>query len=343
MLNQLLRIAKYADGLRCDMAMLLLEDVFQGCWGSFPLPEGVEEITKSFWLDAIPTVKKEYADILFIAESYWEKEWILQQQGFDYTYDKKLYDRLIQGDAEAIKGHLKADLSFQYHSVRFLENHDEPRAAAVFENLSRHKAAALITYLVPGLRFFHDGQPEGRKSKLPVQLNRRRHEETDLSVQEFYHSLLSSVLTRPEVGRGDFRLLDCKQISEDDSGSKNFIAFAWTYVAPTASRNSPSSEFPRSPRRSSCYIGSENSASETEDLKFLLTAVNYSSAPGKCFVDMMPFGKILFNHKFAVHDIISPKNFYVREGNDLAHLGLFLDLEPWGSHVFEIRLFHMSA
>jgi hypothetical protein len=29
-----------------------------------------------------------------MAEVYWDMEWTLQQQGFDYCYDKRLYDRL---------------------------------------------------------------------------------------------------------------------------------------------------------------------------------------------------------------------------------------------------------
>lgn len=42
----------------------------------------------------------------------------LQQQGFDFAYDKTLYDRLKQGDSSAVNGHLKADLNYQYKLVR---------------------------------------------------------------------------------------------------------------------------------------------------------------------------------------------------------------------------------
>jgi hypothetical protein len=64
-----------------------------------------------------------------MAEVYWDLEWILQQQGFAYCYDKRLYDRLRDGHAAPVRGHLLAGLDYQDKLARFLENHDEPRAA----------------------------------------------------------------------------------------------------------------------------------------------------------------------------------------------------------------------
>ena len=43
-------------------------------------------------------------------------------------------------------------------SARFLENHDEPRAAATFE--PEHRAAAVFTFLSRA-PFIHQGQMEG--------------------------------------------------------------------------------------------------------------------------------------------------------------------------------------
>ena len=98
----------------------------------------------------------------FMAEVYWDLEWTLQQQGFDYTYDKRLYDRLRDGHARPVREHFHAGLDYQDKLARFLENHDEPRAAATFPP-EVHEAAAVITFLSPGLRFFHQGQFEGRR------------------------------------------------------------------------------------------------------------------------------------------------------------------------------------
>jgi hypothetical protein len=152
---ELATIAEQCDGVRCDMAMLLLPEVFQRSWGLTPGP---------FWPTAIAAVREAHRGFTFLAEAYWDLEGELQQQGFDYCYDKRLYDRLRQGDAGAIRAHFGAVLNYQNRLARFLENHDEPRAAAVFP-WPRHQAAAIVTYFAPGLRFFHQGQLEGGGSR----------------------------------------------------------------------------------------------------------------------------------------------------------------------------------
>src|SRR5205807_5901814 len=139
-------------------------------WGDRSLPAGgVAPVDAPFWPEAIARVRKKFPQFQFMAEVYWDLEWALQQQGFDFTYDKRLYDRLHGGDAAGVRAHLRADLEFQRKLVRFLENHDEPRAAAAFP-WPMHQAAAMITFFVPGLGLLHEGQCEGRKSRLSMHL-----------------------------------------------------------------------------------------------------------------------------------------------------------------------------
>ncbi len=145
-------VAAQCDGLRCDMAMLVLPEVFRRTWGITPAP---------FWPQAIAAVRQAHPGFTFMAEAYWGLEWELQQQGFDYCYDKRLYDRLHRPDAGAIRGHLQAGLDYQDRLARFLENHDEPRAAATFP-WPQHQAAAIVTYFAPGLRFLPSGPAGGR-------------------------------------------------------------------------------------------------------------------------------------------------------------------------------------
>ena len=135
------------------------------------LRENLGDLRLAFWPRATDAVRAEIPDFLFLAEVYWDLEWTLQQQGFDYTYDKRLYDRLEQGHARSVREHLSAGLDFQNRMARFLENHDEPRAAATFTP-ETHRAAAIITFLTPGLRFFHQGQREGKRVRIPVHLGR---------------------------------------------------------------------------------------------------------------------------------------------------------------------------
>ena len=98
-------------------------------------------------------------------------EWTLQQQGFDYCYDKRLYDRLAHEAAESVRGHLQADAAYQERLLRFIENHDEPRAAATFEP-AQARAAAVAMSTLQGARLYHDGQLEGRRTHIPVFLGR---------------------------------------------------------------------------------------------------------------------------------------------------------------------------
>jgi glycosidase len=162
MVGEIRRIAGQCDGVRCDMAMLVLPDVFERTWGIRAQP---------FWPQAIQRVRERHPDFCFMAEVYWDLEWTLQQQGFTYTYDKRLYDRLTAGQAGPVRDHCRAGLDYQNHLARFLENHDEPRAAATFAP-DVHQAAAIITFLSPGLRFFHQGQFEGRKQRISPHLAR---------------------------------------------------------------------------------------------------------------------------------------------------------------------------
>src|SRR5215831_2285226 len=153
MIGELVRIAGQCDGVRCDMAMLVLPDVFERTWG---------QRAELFWPKATQRVRERVPGFCFMAEVYWDLEWTLQQQGFDYAYDKRLYDRLRDLHARPAREHLLAGLDYQDKLARFLENHDEPRAAATFPH-DQHQAAAILTFLSPGLRFFHQGQFAGRK------------------------------------------------------------------------------------------------------------------------------------------------------------------------------------
>ena len=105
---------------------------------------------------------------------------------------------------------------YQRRSARFLENHDEPRAAAVFPP-GVHQAAAVLTFLVPGpalpargaaLRPAPAGlQPSaaaGRRSRLTGKL------------EAFYNRLLAC-MRRPEVREGEWRLLEAQPAWERQS------------------------------------------------------------------------------------------------------------------------------
>ena len=214
-MEELTAIAGQCDGVRCDMAMLIDPAVFRRTWG-------VE--TAPFWPEAIDRVKTTYPDFIFLAEVYWDLEYHLQQQGFDYCYDKRLYDRLRGDTASAVRQHLTADIEYQNKLARFLENHDERRAAAVFQS-DRHMVAAVLTFFLPGLKFFHQGQLEGARIRIPPHLCRGPHEDVNIQLQTFYTRLLE-VLRQPVFHKGRWQLLRALSDSNDELAN-SVIAYGW--------------------------------------------------------------------------------------------------------------------
>jgi len=213
-------IAQQCDGIRCDMAMLMLNAVFERTWGG----RAGQHPATEYWVDVISAIKDKHPGFLFIAEAYWDLEWELQQRGFDFCYDKKLYDRLEHNNAESVRLHLCADLAYQSKLLRFIENHDEPRASAVFHP-AKQKAAALTIATLPGVRMFHEGQFEGRKVRVPVFLARRPEEAIDYDLGAFYRELSKAV--DHEVFREGQWIL-CERTGWPDNASfQNLVAWSW--------------------------------------------------------------------------------------------------------------------
>jgi hypothetical protein len=215
-------LAGQSDGVRCDMAMLLLNRIFEGTWGS----RAGERPATEYWPEIIQTVKKNHPDFLFMAEAYWDLEWELQQQGFDYCYDKRLYDRLEHDDAESVRLHLCADYAYQNKLVRFIENHDEPRALSVFSP-QKERAAAVTIATIPGAKLFHEGQFDGRKIRVPVFLGRRFEEPVDIELQSFYFQLVKAA-SLEGVRDGDWQL--CERTGwPDNMNYQNLVSWCWKY------------------------------------------------------------------------------------------------------------------
>jgi hypothetical protein len=220
-INTIEGIADQCDGIRCDMAMLMLNTVFQRTWGA----RAGEKPNDDYWITVIPAIKRMHREFRFIAEAYWDLEWELQLQGFDYCYDKRLYDRMEHDTSESIRQHLLADLSYQERLVRFIENHDEPRAASAF-SAAKARAAAVVAMTLAGARLLHEGQAQGFKVRLPVFLGRRPAERVDKDLSAFYHGLMKAI--NDELFRnGQWRL--CERSGWPDNQSfLNILAWCWT-------------------------------------------------------------------------------------------------------------------
>src|SRR4051794_10551127 len=214
-------IGDQCDGARCDMAMLMMNDTFERTWGERAGARPAED----YWPTVIAAVRATHPDFRFIAEAYWDLEHALQQQGFDYCYDKRLYDRLLHEAPEQVRQHLLADDDFQAGLLRFLENHDEPRVASLID-AAREKALAVATLTQKGARLVHNGQAEGWKVRLPVFLDRYPDEATDTELAGFYASL-AAALRDPTFRHGTWQL--CERTGwEGNESFEDLVTWCWT-------------------------------------------------------------------------------------------------------------------
>ena len=294
MLGLLQSVVELCDGVRCDMAMLVLKDVFARTWQCSICKEATG--SSEFWADAILTVRQKHPGFQFLAEVYWGIEDQLQALGFDYTYDKELYDALVARDSVKAGRHLRGLTSNRLRaSAHFLENHDEPRVASGLE-LSPHRAAALVILGLPGMRFLHEGQLSGFKRRLPVQLVRRCKEPPNPQVSQMYEQLLSS-LQDSAVGQGTAELLVPGKAWEGNPTDQDFVLVQWTSLA-----------------------GS-----------FDLVVVNLSPHQAQCYAPVhLPAEP---PDHWSVTDLLGPER-YLRTTDDLRTRGMYLDVEGYATKIF---------
>jgi len=288
--DELMAVAGKCDGVRCDMAMLLLPDVFERTWGIAPEP---------FWPKATAAVREAHPGFTFMAEVYWDLEWTLQQQGFDYCYDKRLYDRLHAENARVLREHLNAGLDYQDKLARFLENHDEPRAASAFP-WPQHRAAAAITFLSPGMRFFQQGELDGARVRVPAHLCRRPIEPISEEISAFYDRLLHLLKNTDAFRGGDWSQIQPVPAWPGNGSSDGFVAYAW------AGKHGLSH----------------------------VVVVNYANTSGQCYL-VLPFPE-LRGRRLLLTDAIGHE-IYERDGSDLVRSGLYIDQGAWQINVFEIQ------
>lgn len=320
-LDTVSEIAEQCDGIRCDMAMLMMNKIFERTWGE----RGGQKPSGDYWSTLIPAIKNKFPGFLFIAEAYWDLEWELQQQGFDFCYDKKLYDRMEHNGAEEVRQHLLADMSYQNKLIRFIENHDEPRAASSFSS-EKARIAAVIFSTLPGAKLFHEGQFEGRKIRVPVFLGRRpaegngksnvgfparesssaRNDRVTISenkqsfdLRSFYLNLLAQ--TDKDVFRnGNWQTCEVRGWPDNDS-CRNLLAWNWC-----------------------------------KDNDRYLIIVNYSSSNSQGLMRLQ--WNDISGKLFRMTDILNGEKCE-RNGSEMFDNGLYVELKPWNCHFFRMETF----
>jgi hypothetical protein len=293
----LLDIASQCDGVRCDMAMLLMTDIFANTWrGYVDTPPPVD-----YWREVIPAVKELHPQFIFTAEVYWNKEYDVLQQGFDYAYDKVLYDRIVENDVQKLRQHLLASVDYQKHMMRFVENHDEPRAYARL-GAQRSFAAATLICTLPGATLLHEGQFSGRTVKLPVQITRQPDETPVRELEDYYARLLEETRD-PIYQAGEFYLFEVQAAWNGNITHFNMLAYGWRHPDSGAYR------------------------------VIVVNLTQYRSQ-----------GRVKLGHwqwldgkTWRLFDVTDGAE-YDRHGGEMTKEGLYIDLDPYESHVFRFEL-----
>jgi hypothetical protein len=293
--STLREIAAMADGVRCDMAMLMMNHVFQHTWGW--LHPDMKAPAMEFWDYVIPAVKEFNPRFIFIAEAYWNLNYALLEQGFDYTYDKTTYDRLLSGDVNGLYTHFSADLSYLKRQIRFIENHDERRAMDAF-GLERSRAAATLIATVPGALLLHDGQFTGRKIKLPVHITRQPAEREYPQLKQFYLRLMYEI--EDEIYRqGQWQLFRCYAACDGCEGDYNIMAYGWRYE---------------------------------DDIR--LVVLNLSGEWSQAAIDLSPWADLLAGTDWRLLDVLH--RTYVEEPGEIMNRdGLRVDMEPFQAAIYQ--------
>ena len=291
-------IADQCDGIRCDMAMLMFNDIFGKTWGSRP----GQRLDEEFWPAVITELRGRHPETVLIAEAYWDTEWTLQQQGFNFCYDKRLYDRILEQNPPDVRGHLQADLSYQSRLLRFLENHDEPRIADKLPAVLARAAAVSIATL-PGATLWHEGQFEGRHVRLPVFLARRPDEPADQELAAWYRDLLHKVAEHA-VRTGAWRLLQADGWPDNQS-ARDLIAWTWTH-----------------------------DQADADGVRAHVVVINLAAEPAQAQIPL-PWPD-LAGRDWNLDDLFSGQTF-TRDGAGLANPGLYVDLPPGHFYLLAVR------
>jgi Alpha amylase, catalytic domain len=292
MRSELEIVARQCDGVRCDLAMLQLNDVFAKTWAGFSAG-GLKPMAE-FWFTAIKNLRSRQSGFLFLAEAYWGLEPCLQSLGFDYTYDKRVYDFLVERRTADLRKHLfESTPGFLSASAHFLENHDELRAAALLSP-AEHRAAALLTLGLPGMRMLYEGQLDGRHLRVPVQFARWPDEPPDAQVQSMYQQLFAA-LENSAVGRGEWKMLRTDD-GPANAGGDGMVIVQW--------QDSPG--------------------------RFDLVVVNLAPTPGRCRV--RPEVGELSSRAWLIHDALAGEDFPAGS-REFQGTELLLDLPPHAAQL----------
>ena len=274
--------------------MLVLPEVFERTWGIRRL---ICVLAEGNRVRAAHHIR----NFQFMAEVYWYLEWTMLHQGFDYAYDKRLYDRLREGHARPVREASSRPGSTTRTSWRvFLENHDEPRAATTFPP-GIHQAAAVITLPVSRAAFLPSrGNSGAKETDIPPSGSRSGQNPSIQTIENSSTSGCSACCADP--------------LPVKASGACSIVCLLGKVTGHG--------------------IVSWPSRGKVEGRRATAGRGELCSQSGPVFTSGIPFtdlGGGAWRLQNQMEDV-----GYDRDGSDLQSRGLYLDMPPWQASVFAL-------
>jgi hypothetical protein len=180
-------------------------------------------------------------------------------------------------------------------SIRFIENHDEERAATKFGK-EKSLAAGVVISTIKGMKLFYDGQLEGKRVKLPVQLGKEPEERISQRVRTYYKKIFE--ITNNDIfRRGNWTMLETVPAGEGNISYSNFFSWIWDYK---------------------------------NELRIVV--INYSAATAQCRLQINIDSD---RENVTLLDLIAGDKYF-RSVKEIKSPGLFIELKGYHSHLFSV-------
>jgi len=292
-------VARRVDGIRLDMAHLVLNEVFQNSWGEQMWRGGFSRPGTEFWADVIARAKSQ-TNVIFVSEAYDyymtsppEQE-LLTNLGVDYSYNKVVLDKIEHKDLGELRGYMFNEPQWKLNRMcHFVENHDEPRAALALGGTAQSLAGSIVALTIPGMRLTYFGQYDGLKNRLGVHLRRGMPEERNTGLHAQYTKLMEA-LSEDVFHEGSWTMIG---IPQEGSGWR-LTAWRW----------------------------------EHNGVKRLVI-VNWSDQQGWGPVKVADAYSRDGSDNLPITDLLTDET-YVRSASELRGPGLFVGLDAYQAHIF---------
>jgi len=337
-IQTILHVARQFPIIRLDAAMTLAKKHFQRLWfpqpgsgGDIPSRTGFamtkeqfdEVFPVEFWREVVDRVAQEVPDTLLLAEAFWMMEgYFVRTLGMHRVYNSAFMNMLKNEDNQnyrlAIKNVMDFNPEIMKRYVNFMNNPDEETAIAQFGKDDKYFGICTLMATLPGLPMFGHGQIEGYNEKYGMEYKKAYWDEIDDQ----------HLIERHE--REIFPLLKRRYLFSE---VKNFILY--DLIGPEGYVNEDVYAFTNQAGDEKALVLYNNRYDRSVGwIKYSSASSQKSDSGFKQFSLSEGLSIKTGNNRYMIfRDQISNLE-YIRNNDDLAHHGLYVELDGFKYHVF---------